>query len=101
MPPGKDTPGWRLADFEEALDRWIELEQPNQDLRLTVTGWVFTRTEDPYQGMHREPELPNLWFGVVPRTAHGDSQVVACSLWIEEATQTVRCDSFATLSWPV
>lgn len=101
MPGGKEDSGWRLTDFEACLDRWIELEQPDQDLSLHVTAWVLGRHDDPYDGMRREPEFANLWFGAVPGSAHGDGLVVACSLWIEEATRTVRCDSFATLSLPI
>jgi hypothetical protein len=43
----------------------------------------------------------NLWFGRVPGSENGDGQVVTCSLWIEEAPRTVRCDSFATLNLPI
>jgi hypothetical protein len=101
VPGDKDLPGWRLVDFEHCLDRWIELERPVVDLSLLVTGWIFTRRDDPYQGMRRESGFANLWFGRVPGSENGDGQVVTCSLWIEEATRTVRCDSFATLNLPI
>lgn len=41
------------------------------------------------------------WFGRVPGSENGEGQVVTCSLWIEEATSTVRCDSFAMLDLPI
>jgi hypothetical protein len=68
-----------LVDFEHCLDRWIELERPVVVLSLLVTGW----------------------FGRVPGSENGEGQVVTCSLWIEEATSTVRCDSFAMLDLPI
>ena len=46
---------------------WIERELPSDDLRLTVTAWILTRYDDPYQGVQREPGFDNLWFGEIPR----------------------------------
>lgn len=90
-----------MVGFEERLDTWISIEAPFDDLRLTVTAWMLTRFDDPYQGVRRAHGFDNLWFGVIPDTAHDDDRVVCCSYWIEETTRTVRCDSIATLSWPV
>lgn len=69
---------WALTRFDECLDRWIDVEDPPDDLRLIVTAWVLSRFDDPYQGVVREPNFPNLWFGRVPGTADG-SHVVASS----------------------
>lgn len=57
--------------------------------------------DDPYSGMTRQPGFPNLWFGPVPETMHGDGRVVTCSYWIVETTRAVRCDNFTILSWPL
>ena len=66
-----------------------------------MTAWVLTRLEDPYAGMQRQPGFPNLWFGRIPGTYQpGGSTVVVCSLWIEEASRTVRCDRIGTLAIP-
>lgn len=60
-----------------------------------------TRLEDPYAGMQRQPGFPNLRFGRIPGTYQpGDGTVVVCSLWIEEASRTVRCDRIGTLAIP-
>jgi hypothetical protein len=97
-----EGPGsWQLENFLECLDRWAEHETAGQDVRLVVTAWILSRFEDPYQGVRREPGFENLWFGPVPATLDGAGQVVACAYWIYEATRTVRCDSFATLSHPL
>jgi len=37
----------------------------------------------------------------VPNTDDGLGHVVACSYWIEELRQAVRCDSFATSDLPL
>jgi hypothetical protein len=92
---------WLLEDFLEKLDIWVKLEQPSDDLCLTVTAWILSRTDDPYQGVSRESGFPNLWFGVVPDSRDDEGRVVTCSYWIEELRHTVRCDSFATLSPPL
>ena len=92
---------WTLENFAEALDRWIDEEHPSEALRIHVTTWIFTRFEDPYQGVRREPGFPNLWFGAIPGSTHEEDHVVACAYWIREGDRTVRCDSFATLGWPV
>ena len=57
-------------------------------MRFTVTEWILTRYDDPYEGVRREEGFPNLWFGIVVRT--GDAAVV-CSYWIEESRHVVRC----------
>lgn len=98
---GDSTRRWALTGFLEALDRWIALESPDDDLRLRVTAWVLTRADDPYQGVRREPEFENLWLGAIPGTIHAPSSVVVCSYWIEESSHLVRCESFATLGMPI
>ncbi len=50
--------------------------------------------------MRREPGgHPNLWFGMIPGSRHGD-QAVYCSCLVFEQTGAVRCNSVTTLSWP-
>ena len=92
--------GWRQLGFEQRLEEWLELEAPDQDLRTAVLTWVLSRLDDPYAGMRREPGFDNLWFGVIPGTLREPATVVACSLWIEEGSRTIRCDRIASLSWP-
>jgi hypothetical protein len=97
---GSRSGGWNLTGFDEHLDLWEQLGSPAGDLRRTVTAWVLSRIEDPYQGMRREQNgHPNLWFGMVPGSKRGENAVF-CSYLIFEATGTVRCNSIATLSWP-
>lgn len=69
-------------------------------LRWAALAWIMNRHVDPYQGVRRDSEWENLWFGPIPGTIH-DGQVVCCSYWIEEQTHTVRCNLFSTLSTPV
>lgn len=93
--------GWNLAAFEEHIELWIQQEAPTDDLRLTVANWLLSRIDDPYLGMRRETDgHSNLWFGMIPGTRHGHS-AVCCSYLIFEQTGTVRCNSLATLSWPM
>ena len=60
----------------------------------------FSRHDDPYVGVSREPGLENLWFGEVPRTRHPPDGAVACSYWIYAKRHTVTCNSIATLTLP-
>jgi hypothetical protein len=94
------TDRWQLEGFLECVDRWTDLEHPSDDLRLVVTAWILSRFDDPYRSARREPGFDNLWFALVPGTLEPDGSVVACSFWIEELSQTVRCDSFASLGYP-
>ncbi len=96
-----DTTPWQLVGFLERFDLWADQEKPADKLRQLVLAWIFTRIDDPYQGVRREPGFPNLWFGPVPSSEHGEWSVVCCSYWIEERDHVVRCDSFATLNRPV
>ena len=98
MPPESDDQ-WRLEDFLEGLDRWIELEDPPSEVRRRVTAWLLTRLETPYAGVVRQDGFADLWYGVVPGTGRG-GHVVACSYWIDAQATRVRCDSIATLSAP-
>lgn len=91
---------WKLENFIECLDIWVDLEKPPDGLRRLVTAWIMSRSEDPYQGVRREAGHPNLWFGPVPGSAR-DGMVVACSFWIYELRRTVKCNSFGTLSLPI
>lgn len=92
---------YRLDGFLEAFDAWVHLEVPSTDLRIAVLAWVQSRSEKPYEGMRREVDFENLWFGTVPQTAHGSGQVVVCSYWIFERERLLRCDQFATLNAPI
>ncbi|WP_033343504.1 hypothetical protein [Catenuloplanes japonicus] len=96
-----DPAPWHLDKFLEKFDIWVAVEDPPDDLRLLVSAWIFTRYDNPYAGMHREPGLPGLWFGEVPDSNNGKGQAVACAYWVDERTRTVRCDSFATLDTPI
>jgi hypothetical protein len=92
---------WRLENFLECLDRWSEQENASDDLRLVVTAWILSRFDDPYQRVRREPDFDNLWFGPVPGTLDATGRVIACGYWISETTSVVRCDSIATLGYPL
>ena len=91
---------WALEGFEEAFDLWAEQAAPDHDLRMRVLSWFFTRIEDPYAGVRREPTFDNLWFGLVPATLRSGT-VVGCSYWIFESTRVLRCDAIATLTIPL
>jgi hypothetical protein len=99
MPHDPEDP-WRLVGFLDRLDLWIALESPDDDLRLTVTDWIFTRYTDPYEGVRRESGFANLWFGQVPGSSRDPDSAVFRSYWIQERTHSLRCDSIATLSLP-
>jgi len=89
-----------LEGFEEAFEIWVAQESPNDALRLLVLDWLFTRLEDPFVGVRRQPSFENLWFGPVPGSLRSGT-VVACSYWIFESTRALRCNSIATLSLPL
>ena len=91
---------WQLNGFEDALDRWISLDDPSLDLRFLVTEWVLGRADDPYVGASRRLEIAsNYWLAVVPdpKKATGSS----LALLDDEQVRSVRCDMIATLSRPI
>jgi hypothetical protein len=95
-----DDPSWRLTGFSERLDAWIDLEQPDPELRRIVIRWLLTRMDDPYQGARREAGFPNLWWAVIPGSIHSPARVVGCAYWVFAAERTVRCDQISSLSFP-
>lgn len=101
MPRSPGSGPFELVRFLEAFDEWIDLEAPASDLRVSVLDWIFTRAEQPYEGVRRQEGFDNLWFGAVPGTVDSSARVVVCSYWIQEAEHRVRCDRFATLRYPI
>jgi hypothetical protein len=92
---------WRLTRFEEHLDRWADIDQPDEDDRLVVANWVMTRHDNPYQGARREPVHPNLWFARIPGTVDKDGTIVVCAYYIFEQAKIIRCDSIMRLGLPL
>lgn len=98
--PDSDN-AWKLERFIERLDLWVDLEAPTEDLRITVIEQIFTRMETPYRGVKRVWSGDNLWFGVVPGTAHGAGMVVTWAYRIFESRRAVRCDLIESISFPI
>lgn len=96
-----DRGDWRIDGFLERVEIWGDEQAASIDLRIVVTEWVFSRYDDPYAGARREEGFENLWYVVVPNSAHGNGDVVICSFWIDEEARVVRCDNVATVGWPV
>ncbi|WP_020518704.1 hypothetical protein [Catelliglobosispora koreensis] len=96
--PDLDT--WKLEGFLDRLDAWVAREAPPDELRVLVTAWIMSRYDDPYQGVQRERDFENLWFGPIPGSVTKSGTVVVCAYWIKERNRKVRCESFATLPVP-
>lgn len=93
---------WTLQNTEDALDRWIALDDPPQDLRIHVLTWMLSRVDNPYRGLRRTPGFTNVWFGPVPETLDETaSTVLTVTLLIDEPTRVVRFDGIVMLSWPL
>jgi hypothetical protein len=101
LSPPDPTSAWTLSGFEECLDRWVADNQPDVALHDRVILWVFTRDDNPYQGVARAEGFDNLWYGRIPGTLHAVDRVVVCSYFIRETSRTVECVSFASLRLPV
>ena len=69
-------PFWQLEGLLELFEYWAASQHPSDELREIVVQWIFTRYNDPYEGVRREPMNPNLWYGQIPRTVRNDSVVV-------------------------
>lgn len=94
---------WKLEGFLEWLEIWEKNEPVSAvdgDRRLIVAAWIMDRCADPYDGVRRDPHMPNLWFGGIPGTEH-DGQIVCCSYWVDQSTRTISCDIISTLSLPI
>jgi hypothetical protein len=91
---------WKLVDFAERLDIWIELEQPPTEVVSEVAAWALTRSEDPYRNATREGAEfghENLWQAKVPASLY-DGKVVVCSYLIVEREHEVYCNLFGSLT---
>jgi hypothetical protein len=94
-----ESADWKLERFPEAIDRWIDRESPDDEIRLIVINWIINRHDDPYRGMRRE-DHPNLWFGPI-RDTQAAGAVVTCSYWIYESTRRIVCNDICTLNQPI
>jgi hypothetical protein len=90
-----------LARFLEHLDRWADLESPDQDTRLLVAAWIVGRADQPYEGVRREAGFPNLWFGRIPGTLDHHGSMVTCSYFVFESVRVIRCNSIGRLGLPL
>ncbi len=82
--PDRQT-GWNLSEFDEWVDRWIEMESPGSELRLAGRFRLLSWLDDSYQGMKRESGFDNLWSCIVPGTREKWTAVV-CSYFVFETT---------------
>lgn len=94
------SPPWKLENFIERFEAWVQRDSPEDDLRLIVTDWITTRYSTPYQGVDRQVGFDNLWYGHIPNSGDGCGNVVTCSYWIRESSHTVYCNDFSVLSYP-
>jgi hypothetical protein len=95
------TTFWQLVNFEDRLNRWLDLERPDPTIRRAVVEWIVDAADNVYAAARRHPEIgSNYWRVNVPKSQH-DGQIVTCCFWVEEETRTVTCDTIATLSLPL
>lgn len=90
-------PRWKLRDFEFYLDLWISQESPDQDVLNQVLVWMQSRMDDPFEGVQREENFPNMWWAWIPRTSYQGTAVL-CSYFVFAETREVHCKSLATLN---
>lgn len=92
---------WTLVDFSARLREWVAAENPPDFQWKAAARWVLDLPADPRASGRREDGFDDLWFAEIPDTLDVRSRVVVCSMWIDHAARTVRCECFTTLSWPV
>lgn len=98
-------PPWSLQDFLPCLDSWAEQEHPDDELRLRVLDWIFTRMRDPYADARRVSGFADYWETVIPDSDHFDDHAERCAViglyWVDPSDRNVRCDRIASLSLPL
>ncbi len=92
---------WELEDFVRHFDVWVADVRPDALLQQVVLAWIVDRVTNPYQGVRREPDFDNLWFGTIPNTYDATDHVVTGSYFIYETEHVVVCNSIATLRTPI
>jgi hypothetical protein len=92
---------WKLEDFLQSVDAWIEREDPPQEFVLATLSWVHSLQTDPYRrGVPKRGLGPMVWFADVPDIP-SESQAVVCTYTIDEVEGVVRCWVIAGLSRPI
>lgn len=79
---------------------WVKAEAPTEYRRITVLDWMFTRYANPYGDLEQQRDMPEYWFGAIPRTRASDGTMVVCTLRIVEQTRIVVCSMLGSLSPP-
>jgi hypothetical protein len=100
--PDEPARPWTLIGFTERFAEWVDRETIDERVQQVVAAWIGARALNPYQGVRLEDGFPDLWWGHIPGTFHkGGEAVAVCVYFIDAGGRTVRCDTFASLSWPV
>jgi hypothetical protein len=92
---------WTLDDPSGALDLWIELDKPDDNLRNLVTVWLVS-FDDPYVGDY-DPVNPAAWSAVAAKIPPGvpfPSQCVLVAYRISPSERRITVDFISTMSWP-
>jgi hypothetical protein len=48
---------WQLDRFVDAYEFWASEQGATPELRHVVGLWIFSRMEDPYQGVERQADI--------------------------------------------
>ncbi len=94
---------WQLDKFDDALDNWRALEQPDEGTFRTVVRWMAARADTPTDGCRRDRRIPRHWMAEISGTATGgpSGTVVVCSFLMFEAERRLQCTNLGTLTRPV
>ncbi|BCB74272.1 hypothetical protein GCM10022251_73350 [Phytohabitans flavus] len=97
-----DSPtAWVFARFEDLFLSWVDRELPDEATQTRVIDWMRDRRADPFAGMLRDLNHPNLWFGRVPHTLDKAGTLVTVSYQILMRTRIVRCMSIGRVGLPM
>lgn len=100
MPP--DVPArWIPVRFEEMFTAWVQREHPDVATQHRVVDWIVAHRLDPYAGMKRETDFPNMWSGRIPGTRDEAGTLVTCAYDVLPRTRIVRCLIIGRVGWPM
>ncbi|SNT07729.1 hypothetical protein SAMN05421812_10360 [Asanoa hainanensis] len=90
-----------MVRFEEMFDSWVKRDGPDTETQIKVIEWIGNRRADPFAGMLRDTNHPNLWFGRIPYTLDGEGTLVTVAYEILTRTRVVRCMLIGRVGLPI
>jgi hypothetical protein len=91
---------WILENFVEAINEWLERDEPPVAWFLAVLDWTERIRVDPFRGGSPDREFGEpFWSARIPGATDGVSATI-CVYTVNRANHSARCSAITSLQLP-